>query len=536
MSLTSALQTSVSSLRVNTKEIDLISRNIANVSTAGYTKKSLPREALVFGEQGVGGITSGRVTRFVSEDLSRQLRFQNSLTSKANIETDYLSRLETLYGKPSDDTSFSALLGQIKDSFLQLQQDPNSITYQQQVIQKADRFAQNLNTATDFTQELRRQAEVEIGESVKTINGLTTDISDLNKQISVLDGQNLEIADLQDKRDQKINDLSKLIDISYFIRSSDNAAIVSLSDGRTLVEDKAYQFSFTPGNITTNTYYDTNPTINGGLTGLKLNNEDVLATGSIQGGKLGGLFSLRDQKLPQAQAQMDELAANLMAAFGQLTDPQGNSIGYDLFDDQGDVVAGYPSATSSDYGAARAAAAPINDFDFVSVGLNVDQEVGLAGRIRVSEDFKANPWRTREGSDWAAQGNPDAFGDPQFLPFDNERINAVSDQVFSQRIAFRTNNVGQGNNLDLRLDSSARVEDYSNQIIAFQATQLDDLKTSSDKEQSIADSVEASLYGQSGVNTDQELARLLEIQANYTASGKVIQSLQRLFDDLFQIV
>lgn len=534
-SLIAGLQTASSSLRINSKEIDLISRNIANVSTHGYTRKVLPRESLVYGETGVGGVLSTRITRYVSEDLLRQSRFQKSLTSSYNIQHDYLSRIDTTFGKPADGTSFAALLGELNDAFIQLQQDPRSITYQQQIVQKADRFAQNLNTATDFIQELRRQAELHIGEKVDQINDLTDDIVDLNGQIAVLDGQELDIADLQDKRDAKINELSELLDITYFIRS-DNVAVISLGDGRTLVEDRAYDFSFTPGNMTTNTYYNPDPTIDGGLNGLILNREDVLASGSIQGGELGGLFKLRDELLPQAQAQLDELAANLMAAFGQVVDSTGAIIGYDLFDDQGDAVAGYPSATSSDYGAARLAAAPANDFDFVSVGLNDDQEVGLAGRIKVSDDFRANPWRTREGSDWATEGNPNAGGDPQFLPFDTSRIDAVMDQVFGQPIQFRNRDLGQGDFLDIRLDTRARIEDYANQIIAFQSTQIEDLQTASDKEQAIYDSVEATLQGQSGVNTDQELARLIEIESNYTASGRVIQSIQRLFDDLFDIV
>lgn len=534
-SLVSALQTSASSLRINAKEIDLISRNIANVSTPGYTRKVLPRESLVYGETGVGGVLSTRITRYVSEDLLRQLRYQNGLTSDLNIQHDYMSRIDTIMGKPAEETSFAALLGKINDSFVQLQQDPDSVTYQQQVIQTADRFSQNLNTATDFIQELRRQSELDIRDTVNTINGLTEDISNLNTQISVLDGQKADIADLQDKRDEKLNDLSKLLDITYFIRS-DNVAVVSLGDGRTLVEDSAFKFSFTPGNMTTNTYYDPDPTVNGGLHGLTLNHEDVLASGSIQGGKLGGLFKLRDEKLPQAQAQLDELAANLMAAFGQMTDVSGNPIGFDLFDDQGDVVSGYPAATCSDYAAARAAIAPTNDFDFVAVGLNANQEVGLAGRIKVSDDFRSNPWRTREGSDWGQEGNPNAGGDPQFLPFDTSRIDAVLDQVFGQPALFRNQNVGQGNTLDLGLDTSSRLEDYANQIIGFQSVQLDDIKTAAEKEQTITDSVEATQQGQSGVNTDQELSRLIEIQSNYTASGKVIQSLQRLFDDLLDIV
>ena len=80
------------------------------------------------------------------------------------------------------------------------------------------------------------------------------------------------------------------------------------------------------------------------------------------------------------------------------------------------------------------------------------------------------------------------------------------------------------------------MESYTNSIVAFQANQLDGINQRLDSESYIQEQVENELLGTTGVNIDQELARLIEIEAAYTASSQIITTIRQLFDDLLSVV
>jgi len=152
-----------------------------------------------------------------------------------------------------------------------------------------------------------------------------------------------------------------------------------------------------------------------------------------------------------------------------------------------------------------------------------------------------------------AEGAPNAGGDPQFLPNDSSLIQRVLDEVFEADVTdlsgaefaggagptefgYRIRGVGASDTLTTQLTARAGVENYTNSIIAFQANQLDDLNRQLDAEGYIETQVENELLGSSGVNIDQELARLIEVEAAYSASGQIISTIRDLFDELLAVI
>ena len=565
--LTTALYAAQSSLAINSRDLDIIARNIANTDTPGYTRKVLSRGNLVYGTQGAG-VTSTGISRFVPVELQRQFRFQASITSSLEQQTTILSRVEVANGNPSDANSIGALMGEVEDAFRQAALEPDDSLLHLQVIQKSTRFAQELNQMSAQIQEQRRQAELSIEETVQTINELTSDIHLLSNQIVQTRLANEDSSELEDQRDALVNQLAEEIDISYYTET-DGRIIISLTDGKTLLEQQPFELEFTRRNVTPQSYYD--PAIaapgpgSGLLGGVILDvpdgGPDLDVTRSFGAGKLGALLTIRDETLPQAQAQLDELAANLMVRFGAIrntTGAQSPSI-YELFEDPGDT-SGTPPATATQYADAAAQGPALvppvaNEYNFLAEGLLENQEVGLAGRIRVSTIFSDNLFRVREGTTFGvvAEGAPNAGGDPQFLPFDASLIQRVLNEVFTAEttdlsgaefaggagpndFGYRTRGVGASDTLNTQLSRRAGLEDYTNSIIAFQANQLDDLNRQLDAEGYIETQVENELLGSSGVNIDQELARLIEVEAAYSASGQIISTIRDLFDELLAII
>ena len=569
--LTAALYAANTSLYVNSRDLDVVSRNIANVETPGYTKKVFSRSSIVYGSQG-GGVYGDGVDRFVPVELLRQSRFQNSVTTSLEQTSVSLSRVEVAFGNPSDENSIGALLGELEDAFRQAALEPEDNLLHLQVLQTAQRFTEELNQMTDLIQEERRQAELSIEETVDTVNELVSDIHLLSDQIVLVQAGNGDASDLKDKRDALVNSLSEEIDISYY-EETNGRMIISLTDGKTLLEKQPFELTFTRRNVTPQSYYD--PAIpapgagSGLLGGIILDvpdgGPDIDVTSSFSGGKLGGLIEVRDEILPQAQAQLDELATNLMVRFGAIRDvnadaPLDRSI-YELFVDPGDTALGIPLGSATAYADAAVAGNALpppafNEFDFGAAGLVDNQDVGLAGRIQVNASFLNNQYLVRQGTFFldAGEGNPDPVtGDPQFLESDGSLIQRVIDEVFlasstdmsnaalfgaggPAQFGYRTSGVGANDGLSTRLENRSSVESYTNSIVAFQANQLDGINQRLDSESYIQEQVDNELLGTTGVNIDQELARLIEIEAAYTASSQIITTIRQLFDDLLSVV
>ena len=562
--LTTALYAAQSSLAINSRDLDIISRNIANTDTPGYTRKVLSRGNLVFGTQGAG-VTSTGINRFVPVELQRQFRFQTSITSSLDQQIDILSRIEVAAGNPSDANSIGALMGEVEDAFRQAALEPDDSLLQLQVIQKATRFAQELNQSSAQIQEQRRQAELSIEETVQTVNELITDIHTLSDQIVHTRNANEDSSELEDQRDALVDELAGEIDISYY-QQTDGRIIISLADGKTLLEQQPFLLEFERRNVTPQSFYNPNIPVpapgSGGLSGVILDvpdgGPDLDVTSSFGAGKLGALIQARDETLPQAQAQLDELAANLMVRFGAIRNPTAGPSAsiYELFGDPGDLTGIPPIVAGNATQYADAAAQGTgNEYNFVAVGLGANQEVGLAGRIEVNNLFANNLFRVREGTTFGIvpEGAPNAGGDPQFLPNDSSLLQRVIDEVFLAEttdlsgptfvggagptgFGYRTSSVGANDRLFTQLTPRAGVEDYTNSIIAFQANQLNDIQRQSDAEGFIENQVENELLGSSGVNIDQELARLIEVEAAYSASGQIISTIRDLFDELLAVI
>ena len=70
MALLSGLQTSLSGMKVAQSQLELIGRNVANVDTEGYTRKTMAQKNVVLAGQNAG-VALGNITRTVDEGVLR---------------------------------------------------------------------------------------------------------------------------------------------------------------------------------------------------------------------------------------------------------------------------------------------------------------------------------------------------------------------------------------------------------------------------------------------------------------------------------
>ena len=308
-----ALNSALSGLRVSQQQIDLISNNVANASTPGYTRKLLPQSS--FAVEGVTqGVRSENIIRQVDLNLERNLWTQISSVSQLDVKKSYLQRIEQFHGPPDSELSVAAELARLQASFASLAEVPEDSQRQALAVNQAVDVANKINDLADLIQTSRNDAQDEIELSINKINDLLVQIADINGEIQERTAFNETTANLEDQRDNAIKELSGLIDISFFVRG-DGVLVVQTNRGVELASNFAQTLTFRPQPLGPASLYPDNAA--GIFVGDPLTDpaSAIEITEAAPGGKIGGLLELRDEIFPKQRGQLDEFAHKLAIRF-----------------------------------------------------------------------------------------------------------------------------------------------------------------------------------------------------------------------------
>lgn len=546
--LSGIMTSATSGMRAAQAQLDIVSRNVSNAGTAGYTRKEVPLQTVI-GNGAAFGVTTAEVRRSVSQSLLQELRTGTSSAAALRIAEDYLGRLELAFGAPGDGSSIATTLGNIGDSFRNLASEPNSATLQQQALLRAGNFASAVNALSETIQSFRSDADASIANAVETFNSTLQQIGEVNRSITQLRGLGRSAADLEDRRDALLRTVSELIDIRTFERSS-GEIVVTTRSGRELLDAGVSQLSFNPNPVISPdmAYSD------GDLSGVLLDGVDI--SNELSGGKLRGLLDIRDRTMVDAQERLDELTARVAQNMA-LCD-------LDLFS-YGTIRNVVTSATATATVAKGGTTLSVSSAAGLAVGMNlrfanhpttyavtaivgtnvtiapasgavtgVDVEiptgtrmvfaeqpgtarVGFSRTVTVNPAVTAAPWRLRDGTSAASIGS---------LAQDNTIARAIVDSF--ERVQPFSPGGGQGGSLTLTA--------YAGSLIVAQSTARAGAKESLDARERLNEQFEQRFSSESGVNVDRELALMMEIQNSYAASAKVIQATRELMDALLSTV
>lgn len=310
----SGLNSALSGLRVAQQQLSVISNNVANVGTEGYSRKILPQSSVAI--QGTTiGVRGDPIIRNVDLNLERDYWTQISSTSFYDVKLDYLSRIQQFHGAPEKELSVSAQITKLRDSFAALADSPEDTFRQRTTIQQAQTVAKKFNDFSTLLDEMRNDTQEEMALVVKQINTMLQTIAATNKEIKLDTTFNKTTAATEDLRDQTIKKLSELIDISFFTRG-DGVLVVQTRQGVQLADERAENVFFEQGSpLGPDSYYpvSANGIYVGGDPAENITAINITETNL--GGKLGSLVELRDSVMPQQQAQLDELAHKMALRF-----------------------------------------------------------------------------------------------------------------------------------------------------------------------------------------------------------------------------
>ncbi|MDU0339666.1 flagellar hook-associated protein FlgK [Bosea rubneri] len=316
MGLGTALDTAISGLRGTQAGIGVISQNVANVGTAGYVRRSVSNVDTNAGRN--VGVGNPNVQRLLDRIVQHQLWQETSGAAYTATRAEAFAGLDQLYGAPGSATALDSMFSTFTSSLQALRNDPSSYTNRTAVLNSASQLANRLRTVSEGVQTLRNQAEAGIGNAVGRVNELLDSLTNVNARI--VNGEaSSGNADLRDQRERIVSELSQYLEIRTQEQPSGAITITAASgtqlfDGRPTVRFEFDQRSA----LGPNAQWSTDPAQRGVGTivarDLSGNGFDAIANNTFRSGEIGALLELRDKTLVQAQAQLDEIAAQLASA------------------------------------------------------------------------------------------------------------------------------------------------------------------------------------------------------------------------------
>jgi flagellar hook-associated protein 1 FlgK len=346
MSLSQALVSAMSGLKVNQAGLALVAANVANADTPGYVRKTVNQVAVAGNNTGIG-VRVSAIQRELDTYVQRQLRVENAGASYASTRADMYTRLQTVYGTPGSDNALETMYNDFTSALQALSTSPDDTAARSGVISTAQALAQQLNYMSDSIQGLREDAELGISDAVTRANEAMSQIAKLNKQLAASPVDDTAAASLLDQRDAYIDQLSQLMDVNVMSIDHNQVAVFTNS-GVQLVGTEASQISFDPqGTMSPSAQWTSDPaTRTVGTLTLKSpygGETDLIANNSIRSGEIAAYVQMRDQDLVQAQNQLDAIAASMSSALSDKTTAgtavtSGVQSGFDV--DIGSLAAG----------------------------------------------------------------------------------------------------------------------------------------------------------------------------------------------------
>jgi flagellar hook-associated protein 1 FlgK len=291
-----ALLIGLSGLQAHQRAIEVISHNIANATTPGYTREqvdlaaNLP-ENLPLGQVG-RGVQVQDIRRLANSLLIDRLRQAQSEDGRLGQLSDTLQTAQGAFNEPGDN-GLSAVINQMFASFDDLAANPESTALRSTTVAQLGTFTSTLNDLGDRLQNLRDDLRGSLESEVAEVNQLTSHISSLNQQIrdQTLIGANPN--DLLDQRDQLVSDLSKHLDLR--VRPASDGSVL-IDSGGTLLVARDYSEQLSVGS-----------TPAGDLSLLASNKVGITASG----GSIGALFELHRDVLPGLIDNLDQMTSTL---------------------------------------------------------------------------------------------------------------------------------------------------------------------------------------------------------------------------------
>ena len=560
MSLSSLMNLGTRAMFASQAQIQTTGHNIANASVEGYSRQEVSLTTAQGMYTGAGyygrGVDVQTVERSVNEYLTNEASLARSASSSDETRLSLLQRMEKSFG--TGEAGIGYVANQFLQGFSDVAAKPDDLSARQVVLSRAGDLASLFRSTADQLTDLQAATKEDVQNTVKSVNELATKIASVNAQLAGYQGASHTPNDLLDKRDALISELSQHVEVTR-VEQDDGSMNLFIGGSQSLVLGaNAYQLEALDDPTDTS---KVRVAIN--VDG----SQRELGADNLGGGALHGLISFQDDDLNAALSQLNKLAQGLADAVNERQsfglDLQGQA-GQPLFSTTAGMAA--QSIKLSGIGAKDLAAAnPV----VASAGATAAARTALPGEIATSNTGtasissvvvnaapNADPTYasaltlvfTDDAGSYKLVSNDDLGGAPvqtgtwsagQSIDYNGYQLQLsgvpkAKDSFTVEKTT--TPAASNGNALAFVSLTTATIIDGATFTNAFASTIADvgvrvqSAERASDVSATIADQAAQNLSSETGVNLDEEAARLLQYQQSYQAAAKVLQVAQKVFD------
>ena len=462
--------------------IAVTAHNISNVNTPGYTRQRANFENLTSNTNSrikLGyGVAVDSVSQYYDRFITQNLQQKESVLGETEAKQSTLSYIQSLFNDQAGN-GLSRVLSEFWNGWQDLANNPSGLPERTALLQKAEALTERFHNIRSDLTRVQNEVGNSLGASLNDLNKWTGLVAELNQKIVSSESIGTAANDLRDQRNELLKKISGLIEGNTY--ENEDGSVTFVSTNGLLLVDRAQSWKLSQNGFAI--YWNEVPS-------------DV--SDRLQGGKIGGLLDLRDETLPQYAANLDELAGSIIEQVNV-----NHLAGYNLSGNTGK-----------------------NFFEPLPDPLNFS---GAAAFIRLSSDVKDKP-------DAIAAAEANSPGPPPSpLPGDNRNaLKILSIQTDGTLSIKKWTYADRGVTIS-SVSIALSLDDYYRTLVGDIGVlteganqQYDFTKTLVDNLNDVRDSI-------SGVNLDEELTRLMELQMAYKAAAKLVTISDELYTTILQM-
>jgi len=569
-----SLNIAASSLKAQQKAIDVVSHNISNVNTPGYSRQTAnvvsARPEKIAGLSLGRGVNVANIQRVIDPIIGQAQLNNSSQLSFWTTVNGGLSSVENVFGSLQS-TGLASALDDFFLSWKQLANNPQDNGQRVNVRAKSGTLVDNLSNMQQQLRDVQSNTNSNIDQSIIKANQILNNVASLTTQIQRQEtGSTIGSAnDLRDQRDQEVRNLAKLLPVKS-VTTGDGSFMLQTVNGDLLAQDGVAR-QLARGSVAGN-----------GFSNVVIAGTSSSVVNAGQGGELGGMLDLRDNKLSSYIQQIDSISANLIFSVNQVhassasvaklssvtgeqsssaalaldnaaqTAPfaaqiQSGSFKIHVYDAAGlPVVAG---------GTAITITAGTTSMNNVATSLNavagITASVDATGRLSINAAAGQSFALSADSSNFLAAYEINNFfsgGDTASMRL-SSAVQNNANAISTGQVDPATSSIQAGDSSSalaiLALQNKALSVDGTTSASLFDRGTSLSTQYGSDVAVSLqqksyrsveATSLESQRQAVSGVNVDEELINMIKFQRAYQASAKIITTTNTMLDSLMGLI
>lgn len=387
--------------------------------------------------------------------------------------SDYLQKIGDLMRTTDGQAQLADLADKFQTAWKTLETSPESEVASYQLVRAADDFAREINRVSKGVEEIDTEMNTDMQESMTEVNRLLQQIDVINRDFVSLKTQGAAGNEVADKRDGLIRELNTYVGVRTVERPDGRVALFT-SSGLALLDSEPAELSYAGGKIN-----------------LVVGNTSTDVSNHFATGTLGALFEMRydgsAQETPTTPSSVP--TGELIRKLRSQLDAYANTFVATTKD-------GEPTSFADAYNNAT----PTEDGELSSKFFTGTNRFNLAVNSKLLDNTE------------------------------KVKASAVADVVTAMNAVGRT----------LTADGlKATDTNYSGMAAAItgnMTTISSAIKANAENTKTSADLLTERYQTNTGVNVDQEIALLQQLQTSYAASARVMQVTNSMFDALEAVV